>query len=269
MHISRKSTAILCILSLALASGVGMLSCKKGPKGVSPTAPSVPFVVPRIVDTLPHDSAAFTQGLFLAGGRLYESTGLYGKSSMRAIDTSTGVVLTNLPVAPGAFAEGCALLNNEIAQITWKERTAIVYSFPDLAPLRTLSYEGEGWGLTSDGSSFFMSNGSDTLFKRDAAFKTVRAVPVRFAGQPLPHLNELEYVNGHVYANVWYSNYIFEIDPESGIVTRVLDCADLVQKEQPPTADYVLNGIAYNGANGRFYLTGKNWKHIYIVEIPQ
>ena len=189
--------------------------------------------------------------------------------SMRILDTATGRILQNLPVAQNAFAEGCARLDGEIVQITWKEQTALVYSFPDCAPLRTLSYAGEGWGLTADSVSFYMSNGSDSLYVRSASFSVLRAVPVRFRGQPLPRLNELEYVHGRIYANVWYSDYIFEIDPVSGDVTRVIDCADLVKKERPASPDNVLNGIAYNPESGKFYLTGKNWKNIFVVEIPR
>jgi glutamine cyclotransferase len=254
------------VIALALAT-VCIIACKEPPRAPA-QAPIVPFVSPRIVAALPHDSLAFTQGLFYASGRLYESTGLYGRSSIRVLDAATGRILKNTPVTSGVFAEGCARLGGEIVQITWKEQTAFVYSFPEMAPQRTLPYAGEGWGLTADTAVFYMSNGSDTLFVRDASFGVVRTIPVRFRGQPLPSLNELEYVNGRIYANVWYSNYIFEIDPASGAVTRVIDCADLVQRERPSTTDNVLNGIAYNPQSGKFYLTGKNWKNIFVVEIP-
>jgi len=227
-----------------------------------------PVSVPRIIVEIPHDSAAFVQGLFYDNGRLYESDGLYGKSAMRTLDAMTGALLKHVPLNSRYFGEGCAKMEETIVQITWQEQTALTYSRADLSPDATLVYSGEGWGLTSDGRNFYMSNGSDTLFVRNREFTIVRKIPVTSHGLPVKNLNELEYVKGTVFANVWYSDSILEINPENGHVESIIDCSSLVKKERPASAECVLNGIAYNQAIGKFYLTGKKWKKIFVVEIP-
>jgi glutaminyl-peptide cyclotransferase len=228
----------------------------------------VPSVVPLVKTTIPHDSQAFTQGLFFDGGRLYESTGLYGKSSLRILDAQTGVIIKNQPV-DSVFAEGCARLGNELYQITWQEQRAIIYSFPDLREQKTTIYAGEGWGLTTDGNVLYMSTGSDTVYVRDREFAIVRKIPVRMNGQPVLRLNELEYADGYLYANVWYTEYILQIDAKSGNVARKIDCSELVKKEGPVSRDNVLNGIAYNPQAREFYITGKNWKNIFVVTMSE
>jgi glutaminyl-peptide cyclotransferase len=229
---------------------------------------NVPSVAPHIKSTIPHDSQAFTQGLFYDNGRLYESTGLYGKSSLRILDASTGAIVKNMPVDK-VFAEGCTSLGNELYQITWQEDIAFVYTFPGLKEQRTVIYAGEGWGLTSDGNYFYMSTGSDTLFVRDREFAVVRKIPVRMNHQPVNRLNELEYVDGFIYANVWYTDFILQINAKSGKVVRKIDCSALVKIENPSSQENVLNGIAYNPQSNDFYITGKNWKNIFVVEIPR
>jgi glutamine cyclotransferase len=198
---------------------------------------------------------------------MYESAGLYGKSSLRVIDALTGAVIRSVPVAPALFAEGCARLGPVLVQLTWREKTALVYSFPGCDVLRALAYDGEGWGLTADASHFYMSNGSDTLVVRAPDFTVKRKIAVRLGGRPLKNLNELEFVNGRVYANVWYSDYIFEIDPAAGTVARIIDCAEIVGREAAGSADNVLNGIAYDPGPGLFYLTGKNWRKMFLVDL--
>jgi glutamine cyclotransferase len=244
------------------------ISCKERPTSGSGDNTVVQSIVPRIKAVLPHDTEGFTQGLFYDNGRLYESDGLNGKSSLRAIDASSGAVITTVPVAT-VFAEGCAKLGNDLFQITWQEHEAIIYSFPDLKQERTTIYAGEGWGLTSDGKRFYMSTGSDTIFVRDKEFAIERTIPVRLNGRPANRLNELEYVDGSIYANVWYADYILEINAKNGSVSRIIDCSELVKKENPSAQGNVLNGIAYNPRTRDFYITGKNWKNIFVVEIPR
>ena len=228
-----------------------------------------PVVVPTIVAEIPHDSAAFVQGFFYDDGRLYESDGLYGNSALRILDAKSGAPVKHVPLEPRYFGEGCAKMENSIVQITWQEQTALTYSLADVSPGTTLVYSGEGWGLTSDRKCFFyMSNGSDTIFVRNRSFTIVRKIPVTSQGLPVKNLNELEYVNGKIYANIWYSDSILEINPKNGHVERIVDCSELVKKEQPASPECVLNGIAYNPAIGKFYLTGKKWKKIFTVEIP-
>jgi len=227
-----------------------------------------PIITPRIIAVIPHDSSAFTQGLFFNDGRLYESDGLYGKSAMRTLDATTGTLLKNVPLDSRYFGEGCTEMEGTIVQITWQEQTALTWSLEDVFPGTTLIYSGEGWGLTSDGALFYMSNGSDTIVARNREFTIVRKIPVTVHGLPVKRLNELEYVNGKVYANVWYSDSILEINQKTGTVERIIDCSWLVKKEGPSSSENVLNGIAYNPETRTFYVTGKKWKNIFLVKIP-
>lgn len=220
--------------------------------------------VPTVILTIPHDPRAFTQGLLFHNGLLYESTGLYGQSSLRCIDPSSGAILKNIPIAD-VFAEGLALVDGTLIQLTWKEKAAIRYSLADFKMTGVFSYDGEGWGLTFDGKSFLMTNGSDTLFRRSKDFAVQKKIPVTIDGNPLTNLNELEFANGKVYANVWYSNYIFEIQPATGKVTKIIDCTSIVQKAQTQSAEEVLNGIAYDPKAASFYITGKNWRSMFEV----
>jgi len=237
----------------------------------APGGSAAPTVAPQIVRMVKHDPLAFTQGLLFHDTLLYESTGLFGRSSLRCLDPRGGAARYNIAVGGEYFAEGIAVLGGELVQLTWKNGVAFRYGFPELlgGTPRTFSYKGEGWGLTSDAERFIMSNGSDTLYFRNKKFEITRAVPVTLNGKPLKHLNELEYVRGLVYANVWYQNFIVEISAESGAVKRVIDCAELLRVENPPVIDNVLNGIAYDERGDEWYLTGKNWKNIFVVKIPK
>lgn len=226
-------------------------------------------IIPQIVAAIPHDSTAFTQGLFFDGNRLYESEGLYGKSAFRMLDAQSGALLKRVPLDSRYFGEGCAKMENSIIQITWREQTALIYSLADISPGSTIVYGGEGWGLTSDGGFFYMSDGSDMLTVRNKNFTVIRKIPVTSGGRPVKNLNELEYADGKIYTNVWYSDSILEINPKNGHIERIVDCSALVKKERPATPECVLNGIAYNSETKNFYLTGKKWKNIFIVKIPR
>jgi glutamine cyclotransferase len=225
----------------------------------------VPTVIPRLVRTIPHDTAAFTQGLVFVDGRLVESTGAPRgrQSSLRVIDPSDGRVVRSRAV-PGVFAEGIAAVDTELYQLTWRSGIALVYSLPSLHPVRRDVYRGEGWGLCWDGECLIMSTGSDTLFFRDTGFEPVRQVAVRLAGRPLVNINELEYARGKIYANVWFSTYVFEIDPQTGNVLRTIDCTALAERAGAG-GDRVLNGIARNDTAGTFFLTGKDWPVMFEV----
>jgi glutamine cyclotransferase len=236
-----------------------------------PGGVAAPVVTPQILRTVRHDTAAFTQGLLFYDTLLYESTGLVGRSSLRRVDPRGGGELSSIAVGGGRFAEGIAVLGGELVQLTWKARVALRYESPSLrgGAFASFRYGGEGWGLASDSTRFIMSNGSDTLYFRDAGFEVTRALPVTLNGKPLAYLNELECVRGRVYANVWYKNFIVEIRLESGAVSRVIDCSELVGIERPLAVDHVLNGIAYDGRRDEWYLTGKNWRNIFVVKIPK
>ena len=255
--VSRRLTAALC-WALAFAGAL---------RAQPPRA--VPEVKPAIVRVVGHDPAAFTQGLVFVDTVLYESTGLVGKSSLRRVDAATGKVVASVPV-PDVFAEGIAVFRGELVQLTWQNGFALRYEFPSLrAKSAMYMYGGEGWGLTSDSAGFVMSNGSDTLYFRNDRFEVTRALPVTYYGRPLAQLNELEYARGHVYANVWYRNFIAEISVADGSVRRVVDCAGLVGVEKPASGENVLNGIAYCERKDEWYVTGKNWKNMFVVKIPK
>jgi glutaminyl-peptide cyclotransferase len=227
---------------------------------------AIPRSVPAVLRTIPHDTKAFTQGLFYHKGLLYESTGLYGQSSLRVIDPNDGNIIKNIPVAD-IFAEGCARMDSSIVQLSWREKAALVYSLPSLRPTGSFSYDGEGWGLTASAGSFYMSNGSDTLFIRNKKFSITRKVSVIFAGKKLSALNELEYVKGLVYANVWFDKSIYVIQPKTGRVIKIVDCSSLAAQNASSSDQDVLNGIAYNNTRGTFFLTGKNWRYIFEVKM--
>ncbi len=228
----------------------------------------IPVIRPTIVATIPHDTEAFTQGLLYRDGYLYESTGIVGRSSLRKIDASTGEVVQLIPVAH-IFGEGIAVWEDELVQLTWKSNIAIRYTFPRLQQKGAFRYEGEGWGLTTDENGFIMSNGSDTLYFRNSSFEIYRTLPVTLEARPLGNLNELSYARDRIFANVWKENYIAEIDPQSGRVLRLIDCSALVRNELPLGPQQVLNGIAWCEEQDLWYLTGKEWQHIYLVTLEQ
>lgn len=226
--------------------------------------PQPPVYAVGVVAQFPHDTGAFTQGLLIADGLLYESTGHYGRSQLRKVKLETGEILNEAPLDRQYFAEGIAAVGDEIFLLTWKEGVAIVFDRETLQEKRLLRYQGEGWGLTYDGRHLIQSDGTATLRFRDpATFEVVRTLQVTSGGQPLGYVNELEYIDGQIYANVWYSDQIARIDPQTGEVTSWLDLAPLV----PPVADRdaVLNGIAFDEANQRIFATGKLWPKLYEI----
>lgn len=219
----------------------------------------------EVLSTRPHDAQAYTQGLLWHGGRLYESTGNYGSSSLREVDPETGEVRRSLPVPPQYFAEGLARVDDRLIQLTWREGVAFVYSLATFEERGQLPYSGEGWGLCHDGRRLVMSDGSDRLTFRDpATFESQGAVNVTLAGQPVFNLNELECVDGAVWANVWQTDEIVRIDPAGGQVTAVIDASGLLAPEERRSAD-VLNGIAWVPETKTFLITGKFWPKMFEV----
>jgi glutamine cyclotransferase len=230
------------------------------------------YAKPTILRTIPHGRTSFTQGLLYADSLLYEGTGTWHRSKLWEIDPQTGLVLRTVNVSEDpAFGEGLALKDSQFVQLTYTQEKAYVYTYPGMVEIGTLTYTGQGWGLTNDLSQYIMSNGSDTLYFRDDNFTIVRKLHITLEGVPVTQLNELEYVNGKVWANVWYSTSIYQIDPQSGQVTKVIDCAELdslANSYIPLSYDSVLNGIAFNSDTGTYFLTGKNWPLIFEVTIP-
>ncbi len=223
---------------------------------------------PEVVNTFPHDRTSFTQGLLLDDrGRLFESAGNYGRSNVREVEFTTGKVLREQANERTHFAEGLAMVRGELVQLTWKEKVALRWNPDTFASLGTFAYEGEGWGLCPDraGTRLVMSDGSNVLTFRDpVTFTKTGSVNVTRAGAPLRQLNELECVDGKVYANVWQTNTIVVIDPESGKVTEEIDATGILPADQRAGAD-VLNGIAHKPDTGTFLITGKHWPSLFEV----
>ena len=233
------------------------------------SADEAPVLRPNIVGTFPHDTTAFTQGLLIEQGKLYESTGQYGESTVRRIDLRTGQTMQEHKLDEAFFGEGLAALDGRLYQLTWKEGTCFVYDLESFAPLDTLAIPAkEGWGLTEDGSHLIMSDGSSLLRYLDpGTLEIVREVEVRNGGRALSRLNELEYIEGLIYANVWQSGYIAVIDPVDGAVQQLLDLSWFSMVHGIDGAD-VLNGIAYEPSTQRLLVTGKNWPEYYVLELP-
>jgi glutamine cyclotransferase len=223
----------------------------------------------QVVATFPHDTTSFTQGLVFADGELFESTGLNGESTLRRVDLKTGQTLQRIDVPKQYFAEGLALVGNELLQLTWQHRLGFVYDRRTFKQKRTFTYDTEGWGIAYDGTSrLVMSDGSDTLIYLDPkTFTATKRLRVRDAGRPVTHLNELEWIEGEIWANVWQTDRIARISPATGEVNAWIDLSSLFPRAQrTPPADE-LNGIAYDRATRRVFITGKKWPRLYQITV--
>jgi len=220
----------------------------------------------KVVKDYPHDMAAYTQGLFFHNGTLYETTGQYGTSSIRTVNLQTGKPIQNKKLNSKYFAEGSVVLGNDLYILTWTNKVAFVYDAKTLEYKKTVGYPREGWGLTTDGKQLIASDGSSNLYFLDESLKTVKKLPVTLNGRPLKNLNELEWINGKIWANVYLTDMIAIIDPKTGKVEGSIDCTGLLPDELWTSATDVLNGIAVDAA-GKIYLTGKNWPKLYQVEL--
>jgi glutamine cyclotransferase len=222
----------------------------------------------RIVHTYPHDPQAFTQGLVFVDGLLYESTGLSGQSSLRMVDLETGRVLQDQPVDSKFFAEGLTDWGSSLVQLTWETGIAFVYDRFSFRVLGNFSYSGEGWGLTHDAKSLIVSDGTPVLrFFDPANFKELRHVIVKDHGKPVTDINELEYVHGQIYANIWHSDRIARIDPNTGKILGWIDLKGLLPDNEHSSPEAVLNGIAYDAAHDRLFVTGKLWPKLFEIQI--
>lgn len=221
------------------------------------------------VAKFPHDPEAFTQGLEFRRTALFEGTGLTGgRSSLRRVDLETGEVLRQVNLAGHLFGEGITIMGRRIYQITWQNERAFVYDRRTFKRVKRFRYEGEGWGLAHAGGRLIMSDGTATIRFRDpATFKVLEEIVVTEDGEPVPMLNELEWVNGEIFANVWQTDEVVRIDPETGEVTGRLDLTGLRQQEDAEGPHDVTNGIAYMKAQDRLFVTGKLWRHVYEIEL--
>lgn len=223
----------------------------------------------EVVRRLPHDTNAFTEGLFIRDGVLYESTGQVGASSIRKVALETGKVLQRVTVPPPYFGEGIVSVGKQILSLTWQHQKGFRWSLDGFKPLGSFSYPGEGWALTSDGRQVIMSDGTAALrFLDPATLKEVRRITVTAEGRPLQRLNELEYVEGEIYANVWMTDWIARIDPATGRVVGWIDVAALARLSHSDGVNSVANGIAWDAKARRLYVTGKNWPYLFEIKLP-
>ncbi len=249
----RRTIPLLSAVLLALMAGCA--------------APGGSFDTPEVVRSFPHDPGAYTQGLLLHEGLLYESTGRYGESTLREVDPRTGEVLRQIALDSVYFGEGLARVENRLIQLTWKEGRAFVYDIESFEQVGEFEYDTEGWGLCYDGEVLWMTSGSHMLYRRDPdTFALLGGVPVTRNGNPVRQLNELECVGPHVYANLFQTDRIVRIDKRTGSVVAEIDATALIPEGgRPSDPEAVLNGIAYDPNSETFYLTGKLWRTMFEV----
>jgi glutamine cyclotransferase len=238
--------------------------------GASATA-EPPVDTYRIVREYPHDPAAFTEGLFYLDGKLYESTGLNRQSTIREVRLEDGQVLRSVSLEPQYFGEGIVNWGGDIVSLTWQNGVGFRWGRNDFRPKGQFKYPGEGWALTQDGKNIYMSDGTSELRVLDpATMAERRRIAVTFKGQPVERLNELEWVNGEIFANIWMGRRIARIDPKSGAVKGWIDLSQMALDNAIGDPDAVLNGIAYDKKGDRLFVTGKNWAKLYEIDIvPQ
>jgi glutamine cyclotransferase len=260
------SRALRCAVLLALPGGFGALAASDSPERLAQAAAIVDSY--RVVKAYPHDPTAFTQGLIYRDGFLFESTGRNGQSTLRKVRLETGEVVQQHRLDQAHFAEGLAEWNGQLVQLTWRSNVAFVYDLASFAPRRTFSYTGEGWGLTRDQEGFILSDGSAQLrFLHPETFREVRRITVTDRGMPVRDLNELEFIRGEVYANVWHSDRIARISPVSGRVIGWIDLRGLMATGYRLDSEAVLNGIAYDAAANRLFVTGKLWPRLFEIQV--
>lgn len=283
--VSERSNPTRARIALLLGSAIAWSSCGDGVRqsaapAVAPPvqrpapnpAPAQPRTIPidgyEVVRTIAHDANSFTQGLAIDAGELLESQGEYARSSLRLVELDTGIVTRKVDVEPMYFAEGLTVLRGLVYQLTWKEQRCLVYDRQELRLVGNLNYSGEGWGLATDGTSLILSDGSDKLrFFDPATMSVTRVLPVRALGRAQYQLNELEFVHGEIWANIWHSNLIARIDPVSGEVARYLDLSGILPAAEHPDAESVLNGIAWDAKNDRLFVTGKRWPKLFEIRV--
>jgi glutamine cyclotransferase len=222
----------------------------------------------EVITSYPHDPSAFTQGLVYWEGYFYESTGLYGESSLRKVAIETGEVLQKTDLPQAYFGEGLTLWQDQLIQLTWREGTGFIYNLEYFTLIEDFTYPTEGWGLTHDGTHLIMSDGSPTLFYLDPeTFQVVNRVNVFYQGQNISRINELEYIRGEIFANIWQTDDIIRINPHTGEVMGWIDLGGLLPNAERTPATDVLNGIAYDPENDRLFITGKRWPKVYEVRL--
>jgi glutaminyl-peptide cyclotransferase len=263
------------IAGVALAMLAGAAPVVSGPanaivaarQGVAEAQP--PIETARVIATYPHDGTAFTQGLFVDDGRLFESTGQHGESAVREVDLATGKVKREVRLPAEYFGEGSTAWGKTIVSLTWKHGKGFRWDRETFRKLGEFSYPGEGWGLTHDGESLILSDGTPELRFLDPKTMTERRrVRVTWRGRAASQINELEYVRGEILANIWHSELIVRIDPATGVIKGALDLSKIAAAVEVPDQEAVLNGIAYDAKAGKLYVTGKRWPNLFEIALP-
>ena len=261
-----RRTALIAALLISIPA----LACRA--TSVPSLKPSKKVPVPvygyEVVHTWPHDRGAFTQGLIFQDGNLLESTGQVGRSSLRRVEVETGKLLQKVDVLPPYFAEGITLLKGKIYQLTWQQQVGFIYEAGTFEKIGEFHYAGEGWGLANDGQSLILSDGSDRIrFLDPANFEVRKTIAVVDGRSAINELNELEYVQGEIYANIWHANRIARIDPQSGSVVGWIDMTGILALGEVSDEEAVLNGIAYDETNRRLFVTGKLWPKLFEIRL--
>lgn len=268
-----KKLVYSSLLITAVAAGCNNNETQSGTE--TPVESGTPRLQYTVVNAYPHDTASFTQGLTIHNGQLFESTGSPGEnisnngSWIGTVDLASGKANHKATLAQEHFGEGMTILNDKAYYITWQSKKGFVYQLPDFKKIREFSYNTDGWGLTNDGTNLIMSDGTNKLYYYTPdSIKLLNIVSVNDHNGPVPNINELEFINGFIYANQWETPYIIKIDPASGKVVGQIDLTNLVNEARAayPNAD-VLNGIAFDSANGKIFVTGKKWPKLYEIRI--
>ena len=263
----RRGRVLAAIAVVAAVSALLLFASSRTEPTASANAEQAAGYGYRVVRVFPHDPQAFTQGLIFRDGFLYESTGLAGKSELRKVTLETGAVVERRAVAAEHFAEGLADFGDRLFQLTWRSEVGFVYGLRDFKPQRTFNYRGEGWGLASDAKRLIMSDGTATLrFIDPESLRETGRLQVTEEGRPISNLNELEVIKGQIFANIWQSDHIVIIEPSDGRVVGRIDLTGLLPFEDRPGVD-VLNGIAWDRARDRLFVTGKWWPKLFEIQL--
>ena len=271
----RKITWVLLRSGAVFFAAVVNFSCSDNPQASNPLAPpdstaskGTPIYTYKIVKAYPHDRNAFTQGLVFENGVLYEGTGLLGRSSLRKVELETGSILQTRALPAEIFGEGITIYENKVVQLSWRSHIGFVYEKDSFELVRTFNYTTEGWGITHDGNRLIMSDGTPVLyFLNPATFEKIGQVQVVDQNEPVALLNELEYVRGEIFANVWLTDRIARIAPQSGRVVGWIDLKGILSPEDLTEPVNVLNGIAYDATADRLFVTGKLWPKLFEIEL--
>ena len=255
------------LVLLLMASGCNSSTATLNSNGSNSDRIS-PSAAYEIVKSYPHDPDAYTQGLLFVDGNLIESTGRVGQSTLRRVELQTGKVLQSVDVPPPYFAEGLTLLNGRLYQLTWQHGVGFIYDANTFAKLGEFRYSGEGWGLTTDGQSLILSDGTNHIrFFDPEEFKLSRSIEVVDRGRPVLELNELEFIKGEIYANIWHNQRIARIDPQTGHLNGWVDLTGLSKLSGATEEEGVLNGIAYDAGSDRLFVTGKLWAKLFEIRL--